>query len=255
MQQINDNLKIENQKKSDDKNKEEEKFNPNPETNISNNAEPETITESKIEINKSNTNNSNNNNNSNTNNTNLNKNEKVENKDNPIYLCPNGYTLSNDKKECYIVSELIKKYKCKEGYVLNNDNTCTGIGRTDAKKIYTCDQQNDFYGWEDGANEAQCYRDGWYLSFAFTGEKHTCTDHKYHVVNGSWDGCYNEKYSPTNFYYHCSGDNVDSYADEPQYCYKKETIPAMEYYECDNGYKLNTTKDSCIKTINSTKKQ
>ena len=49
---------------------------------------------------------------------------------NKTYICPSGYTLSNDKAECYKVTELVKKYKCKEDYVLNNDLLALPKGKT-----------------------------------------------------------------------------------------------------------------------------
>ena len=171
---------------------------------------------------------------------------------NKTYICPSGYTLSNDKAKCYKVTELVKKYKCENDYTLNSDNTCTGIVRKLADEGIIC-ETGDSGGWETGSSKAYCYKKQIYY---LDGEEECIANGYYYVRNGSFRGCYTEKYESNNYEYYCG--NNGKWSNDPndkKYCYRYETISATEYYGCDDGYTLNSSKDSCIKTIASTIKE
>ena len=152
------------------------------------------------------------------------------------YNCPDGYTLSADKKNCskatsttdVIAATSKTTYSCSTGYTLSSDNkTCTKTDKvaSTAKTTYSC-AKGTLSGTKCVVTETKSAIPHVKVSFS-------CT-------NGV---CQSE--SVTDYYY-CSD---SSYVVSGKTCKKttKTNATSKTTYSCSTGYTLSSDKKSCTK--------
>lgn len=238
----------------DDKNKDNEnKGNENKDDVASNNSKPSNSSNSQKNENQTNNSSSNKKENTTQKPTTENNSKKEEtqtnnNSSNKTYICPSGYVLSNDKEKCYKATELVKKYKCENNYVLNSDNTCTGLVIIETTVSYYCGERANVGGYRYDDTDKKCYYENGIGLHEFTKEQ--CEEKNFVYSNGL-NRCFLSKID-ADITYSCPN-GWSRQGNET--CEKYETIKAIEYDGCDEGYTLNSSKDSCIKTISSTIKE